>query len=157
MTLKHLCLFSMLALLSFSTQAQTTTASPYSYYGIGSLKFKGTVENRSMGRISFLADSIHFNLSNPATYGGYKFSGLENEGQIITYTVGGSRSTANLSSASASEAAQNTSFDYFAVRIPTGKFGFGFGMMPYTAVGYNLETLNASDELAERFNGEGRT
>ncbi len=155
MTLKHLCLFSMLALLSFSTQAQTTTASPYSYYGIGSLKFKGTVENRSMGRISFLADSIHFNLSNPASYGGYKFSGLENEGQIITYTVGGSRSTANLSSASASEAAQNTSFDYFAVRIPTGKFGFGFGMMPYTAVGYNLETLNASDELAERFNGEG--
>jgi hypothetical protein len=28
--------------------AQEGTASPYSYYGIGDVRFKGTVENRSM-------------------------------------------------------------------------------------------------------------
>lgn len=155
MNLKHLCLFSIFALLSICVQAQSTTASPYSFYGIGSLKFKGTVENRSMGRLSFLTDSIHINLSNPATYAGHRFSALQDEGQIITYTVGGSRSTADLNSSSSTEQAANTSFDYLAVRFPTGKFGVGFGLMPYTAVGYNLESLNASNELTARYNGEG--
>ena len=38
------------------------TASPYSYYGIGSVKFKGTIENKSMGGLSIYNDSIHVNL-----------------------------------------------------------------------------------------------
>ncbi len=155
MNVKHICLVSIVALASFSAQAQSTTASPYSFYGIGSLKFKGTVENRSMGRLTFLTDSIHFNLSNPATYAGHRFTALQDEGQIITYTVGGSRSTADLNSSSSTEQAKNTSFDYLAVRFPTGKLGFGFGLMPYTAVGYNLESLNTDQALSSRFNGEG--
>jgi hypothetical protein len=36
-------------LLSLVSFAQEGTASPYSYYGIGDVRFKGTVENRSMG------------------------------------------------------------------------------------------------------------
>jgi hypothetical protein len=35
-------------LLSLVSFAQEGTASPYSYYGIGDVRFKGTVENRSM-------------------------------------------------------------------------------------------------------------
>ena len=155
MILKHLCFISILVLSTVCVQAQSTTASPYSFYGIGSLKFKGTVETRSMGRLSFLTDSIHINLSNPATYAGHRFSALQDEGQIITYTVGGSRSTADLNSVNSTEKTANTSFDYLAVRFPTGKFGLGFGLMPYTAVGYNLESLNENDELSSRFNGEG--
>ena len=59
--------FVFVALISFSSSAQEGTTSPYSFYGIGSLKFKGTVENRSMGGLSIYTDSIHINLRNPAS------------------------------------------------------------------------------------------
>ena len=59
-------------------QAQEGTASPYSFYGIGSLKFKGTVENRSMGGLSIYNDSIHLNLLNPAGYTGNNIKSFKN-------------------------------------------------------------------------------
>ena len=44
-----------IALFAITKYAQEgTTASPYSFYGIGTLKFKGTVENRSMGGLSYI-------------------------------------------------------------------------------------------------------
>lgn len=52
--------------------AQEGTTSPYSFYGIGSLKFRGTAENRSMGGIGIFSDSIHVNLQNPAGYAALK-------------------------------------------------------------------------------------
>jgi hypothetical protein len=52
-----------LSLVSF---AQEGTASPYSYYGIGDVRFKGTVENRSMAAVAVEQD-IHINLQNPAS------------------------------------------------------------------------------------------
>ena len=48
------CLF--LSLMSF---AQEGTSSPYSFYGIGDVRFKGTLENRSMAGLSIMPDSIH--------------------------------------------------------------------------------------------------
>ena len=64
------------AMIVFSTTAiaQQITSSPYSFYGLGSLKFKGTVENQSMGGISVYSDSIHVNLRNPASYAGSNLS-----------------------------------------------------------------------------------
>jgi hypothetical protein len=43
------------------SQTQQGTSSPYSFYGIGSLKFKGTVENQSMGGLSvYTVDCQYF-------------------------------------------------------------------------------------------------
>jgi hypothetical protein len=39
----------------------------YSFYGIGDVRFKGTVENRSMAGVAVEQDSIHMNLENPAS------------------------------------------------------------------------------------------
>jgi hypothetical protein len=66
-------------LLSLVSFAQEGTASPYSYYGIGDIRFKGTVENQSMGGLRLFSDSIHVSLRNPAAYGRLK---------LTTYTVG---------------------------------------------------------------------
>lgn len=70
----------LLAVLCFvgasSAFAQQNNSSPYSFYGLGDTKFKGTAENRSMGSIGVLTDSIHLNLQNPATYGRLKFANL---------------------------------------------------------------------------------
>lgn len=143
-----------IAVFAIQCYAQEGTASPYSFYGIGSLKFKGTVENRSMGGLSIYTDSIHVNLRNPASYATKNIEGWEGS-RPIKFSVGGSYSSANLKSTSSTDNTSSTTFDYLALSIPIGKFGFGFGMVPYTSVGYKLESLNSNDNILNRFKGEG--
>ena len=78
--------------------AQEGGVSPYSYYGIGSLKFKGTVENRSMGGIGVYNDSIRVNLQNPATYTGKNMLLYNKETRSVIFSVGGSSNFVNLKS-----------------------------------------------------------
>lgn len=142
-------------IFTFQTYAQETTASPYSFYGIGSLKFKGTVENRSMGGLSIYTDSIHVNLRNPASYAGDNLELWNKESRPVKFTVGGSHSSISLESDESEGSTSSTTFDYLAMNVPMGKFGFGFGLVPYTAVGYKLEDVNDDGDIANRFNGEG--
>ncbi len=122
-------LVSACLLLSVFTAAQEGTYSPYSFYGIGDQRFKGTAEFRSMGGVSIFADSIHVNLQNPASFSALK---------LTTFTAGGSFSSARLHTETQQEKAQRTTLDYFAVALPAGKAGFSFGLMPYTSVGYKV-------------------
>ena len=39
--------------------------------------------------------------------------------------------------------------------MPIGKLGVGFGIMPFTSVGYKLESLDDSDVITNRYRGEG--
>ena len=154
--IKHLCLV-FIALFAINSYAQVRTTSPYSFYGIGSLKFKGTVENRSMGGLSIYTDSIHVNLRNPASLGGeniktFPFNG---ENRAIKYTVGGSSASTKLTTSAASDRVSTSTFDYLAVALPIGKFGVGFGLLPYTAVGYQLESFSEQSVLDYRYSGEG--
>ncbi len=143
------------AIFAFQIQAQEGTASPYSFYGIGTLKFKGTVENRSMGGLSIYSDSIHINLRNPAFYASDKLKMFKDDGQLVKFSVGGGYSSLNLKANSGSEKASTTTFDYLALAIPVGKFGFGFGLLPYTSVGYKLESLDNEGNTENRYRGEG--
>ncbi|MFP5437140.1 MAG: hypothetical protein ACLGH8_05110 [Bacteroidia bacterium] len=115
--------------------AQQNNSSPYSFYGIGDTKFKGTAENRSMGSLGVLTDSIHANLQNPATYGQLKFS---------TFTVGATTTKTQLQTQSESSNAGRTSVDYIALALPFKKFGVAFGLMPYTSVGYRIQNTTAA-------------
>lgn len=144
-----------IAIIAMHGYSQQGTTSPYSYYGIGSLKFKGTVENRSMGGLSIYNDSIHVNLRNPASYAGDNLAIWDNESRPIKFAVGASYSSSTLESNTSSDKANSSTFDYLAVNIPLGKYGFGFGLLPYTSVGYKLESLNSDDDIENRFEGEG--
>ncbi|MCT4629942.1 hypothetical protein [Winogradskyella sp.] len=146
-----------ITILSSSVFAQQGTASPYSFYGIGSLKFKGTVENRSMGGIGVYLDSIHINLRNPASYVGknidaYPFDG---ESRPVKFAVAGTASRVTLKGESGEDNANSSSFDYIALSVPIGKFGFGFGLLPYTSVGYKLDNIDNDGDIVNRFRGEG--
>lgn len=141
-------------LFAITGYAQEDTTSPYSFYGIGSLKFKGTVENRSMGGISIFTDSIHVNLRNPASYAGHNLATFQDEGRPVKFAVGGSHTTAKLKSNSGSDRYSSSTFDYIALSIPMQKFGVGFGLLPFTSVGYKLET-SSSRGLETRFRGDG--
>ncbi len=147
-------LFVIVALSSFSIQAQEGTTSPYSFYGIGSLKFKGTVENRSMGGLSIYTDSIHVNLRNPASYAGLNLASFGGENRPVKFTVGGSNNSLKLITDDSEEKTSSTTFDYLALAVPMGKFGLGMGLMPYTSVGYKLESFDG-DDITNRYRGEG--
>ncbi len=135
----------IVALLSTAFMAaQEENSSPYSFYGIGLTKFKGTTENYSMGGLSIFSDSIHVNLRNPASYGRLK---------LTTFTVGGSYRTATLDDGTKTDNVKNTSLDYLALGLPTGKLSFGFGLIPYTTVGYRI--LDTNEGTINRFSGRG--
>ena len=137
-------------LFALSSNAQEGTASPYSFYGIGDVKFKGTVENRMMGGVSVFSDSIHLNLQNPA-----HFASL----QLTTFSVGGSSLNTTLKTEEAKEKARRVTLDYLAVGIPMGKLGVGFGLIPYSSVGYtiNRSVRDAGNNVLEQtgYNGIG--
>lgn len=144
-----------IAVFAIQSYGQDGTASPYSFYGIGSLKFKGSVENRSMGGLGVYKDSIHVNFQNPATFAGNDLASFNNESRPVKFTVGGSHTSTKLKTETNSDKAQSSTFDYLALSIPVGKFGFGFGLLPYTSVGYELETLDSDDRIDFRYSGEG--
>jgi len=124
--------------------AQQGTTSPYSFFGIGSLKFKGTIENRSMGGIGILADSIHINVQNPAT---------ASQLRLVTYSLAGSYRRTDLKTSDDKQTATTTSLDYLAMGIPMGKVGVNFGLLPYTSSGYKLQ--NQSNDVITQYEGSG--
>ncbi|WCO01187.1 outer membrane protein transport protein [Psychroserpens ponticola] len=146
----------LVAFFALQMNAQEGTASPYSFYGIGSLKFKGTVENRSMGGLSIYTDSIHVNLRNPAAYVGPNLKVLNYENRPVKFSIAASHNSINLKSDSGSEKTSATTIDYMALSIPLGnKLGFGLGILPYTSVGYKLEDQNNNNDVLNRYRGEG--
>src|SRR5690606_31376873 len=126
--IKRLCVITCLffSILSFS---QESTSSPYSFYGLGDMRFKGTTDTRAMGGVSIFSDSIHLNLQNPAFYSHLR---------LTTFSVAGSFLTTTFKTNDQKENARRTALDYLAVGIPMGKWGAGFGLMPYTAVGFKV-------------------
>ena len=145
---------SICLLFSLVIFAQESTSSPYSFYGIGDIKFKGSVENRSMGSISVLPDSIHINIQNPAQFACLKLTGL---------ALGGTYANTKSKTETQEAKARRTSLDYMIVGIPVGKVGIGFGLIPYSSVGYKIGrtayvTNNNNDtirSIISRYNGIG--
>ena len=138
---KIIICFALLS-IGFVGFAQENTASPYSYYGLGEVKFKGTQDARAMGGLAITGDSIAVNLMNPASY-----SRLF----LTTFSVGGTTTFNNLQNDTQKEKAQRTSLDYLAVGIPMGKFGGAFGLMPYSVVGYKIQTSFTDGQGSNRF------
>lgn len=129
--------------------SQENNASPYSYYGLGDQKFKGTTENRSMAGLGVQGDSIHINLMNPATYNSIKST---------TFTMGAGVANTNLETSTSSDKVSRASIDYLAVALPFNKLAVAFGLMPFTSVGYKIkDTEVGSDNITRNksFDGSG--
>ncbi|MBP6556932.1 MAG: hypothetical protein KA213_01110 [Flavobacterium sp.] len=134
-------------LFSLSALAQEGTSSPYSFYGIGDIKFKGSVDTRSMGGLSIFPDSIHLNIQNPAHLASLK---------LTSFAIGGTYATTKFKTETADGKARRTSLDYLAVGIPVGKLGIGFGLIPYSSVGYKIQSLSEDNTpIFSRYKGVG--
>lgn len=141
--LKRIIVVLMLLTTGFA-MAQEGTTSPYSFFGIGTQKFKGTVENRTMGGMSVFSDSIHLNLQNPAGVAGLR---------LVNYSIAGSHKFNTLATDAESQKATTTTLDYLAIGIPMGKFGASFGLVPLTSSGFDLQ--NEQGTSLTTFEGNG--
>lgn len=154
--MKKKLLIIAILLLAFSSHSQQGTSSPYSFHGLGTMKFKGLIENRSMGGLGMYSDSIQISLKNPASYAGNNLMSFDNEARLVRFTVGGGQYATNYSSSSSDGGKSKiTTFDYLALNMPLGKFGVAFGLLPYTSVGYDLIQYNENESLSDRFRGQG--
>ncbi|NNK76315.1 MAG: hypothetical protein HKP42_09680 [Maribacter sp.] len=151
----------VIAIVCFATTglyAQNGSVSPYSYFGIGDLQSNGTIENQMMGGIGMFADSIHINLKNPAALSKMGVQFGEDFGNT-TYTFGLSHDRVNLESNTEAQRSSVTNVKYVSIAMALRKgLGIGFGIMPYSYVGYNFvsEGTNENDELVTNvFEGNG--
>lgn len=144
--IKKICIATFL-LFSTITLAQQGTSSPYSYFGIGDVRYRGMLENRSMGGVAVEQDSIHINIDNPSSYANLK---------LTTMTMAGTHSERSLKEEGEKASARRTTLDYMAVAIPVGRLGFGFGLIPYSSVGYKIQSISADGtENNKRLEGTG--
>ncbi len=132
-------------ILAAQVFSQEGTSSPYSFYGIGDIKFKGTVDNRSMGGVSVFPDSIHLNIQNPASYASLKY---------IAFSLGANYTTTKFKTNAEQEEAKRSALDYIALGIPTGKLSVTVGLMPLSSVGYQISSIVSTTEQ-RRFQGSG--
>ncbi|MDG2371037.1 MAG: hypothetical protein P8L83_00270 [Flavobacteriaceae bacterium] len=140
--------FIFFTLTSFSSIAQVGTGSPYSFVGFGETNFRGNHLNRAMGGLDVYIDSIHPNINNPASYGTLK---------LTTYSVGVNYRNNKLANNLETQKVTSAAIDYIGVSIPTKRFGFGFGILPFSSVGYLLEDQTQINQMetVNRFTGEG--
>ena len=134
-------LIAFFCVMAHGMFAQNGTISPYSYFGIGDHRDQGTVDNQMMGGISVYGDSIHINLTNPAAYSKLR---------LTAYTAGISRREYRLKDWNEQQNTSVTTLDYLAIGFPlSNKMGMGFGVMPFTSVGYSLNDIRTNGEGAE--------
>jgi hypothetical protein len=74
--------------------------------------------------------------------------------KLTSFSVGGTFSANQLKTNQKDEKAQRTTLDYLAVGIPLKKLGLGFGLIPYSSVGYNIRNsvfLNENRNRTDNF------
>lgn len=141
-----------LVLLGYQLSAQNLSKSPYSALGIGDMQFGGSAWMHGMGQVNqgiSLPTSI--NNQNPASYGGLLLS---------TWDVGGVGAIGNVSSKTTSGSFSTASLAYISLGLPISQklsWGVSMGLMPYSAVGYNVtrQVNNAAFTGTEKIEGRG--
>jgi len=151
---KSIFSFILLLIAIGSANAQKSSASPYSFFGMGDENITKSVEEISMGETGVTNYSGNqLFLSNPAS-----FAML----QLTTYDLGVTNRNIKVEDGTNSERSSASSLSYVILGVPIGnKSGFAFGLQPNTNVGYSLlqEFKDASNVLTETnlFFGNGGT
>lgn len=124
-----------LLLSSILANAQVTTQSPYSKFGVGNLKGSLLPQYKAMGGISTgVLRSNYFNninMQNPATYAGITATTLD---------IGMSGSFTELQNSTQKESGFNATLSHVALAFNvTRKSALSFGILPYSELGYDFK------------------
>lgn len=145
-------IFFLLLLAFNDSKAQNSSSSPYSRYGIGDITGTSFARNLAIGGVEIgLAQPFNINPGNPAAYSRIWYTTFEggvnyNQTQLKTKSVQQNTNTASLSY-----------FD-FAFPIKADDWAVGFGLKPYSKVGYSIQENSITpfgDNEIRTYNGSG--
>lgn len=139
-----------LVVLTFSTQAQVSSHSPYSRFGLGDINTSySSYFNALGGGSSAIYSSKHINISNPATYTAFKPNSF-------IFSTGADFTGVSINNESQSHVDNYTSFSHVLLgcRINDKVFA-SMGMIPYSSIGYNLTDFNVSNNASLLYSGDG--
>jgi len=151
---KSIILFICLALglPTIKIKAQTSSNSPYTRYGYGTLSDRSFGAGRSMGGIGFgLRSKYQINPMNPASY-----SAMDSLTFLFDFGVAGSVSS--FKDDTNTENNFNGNFEYMALQFPvTSQLALSAGILPFSTVGYTFGASNEKDDVSytETYSGEG--
>jgi|GEM_PF-6552188 len=130
-------------LLTLSAKAQVYL-NPFSQYGIGEIQPMNQVNDRGMGGTFYTqTDANRYNFANPATYSKISY---------FSFEIGGSSNFYNHTDGETSFTNFDPEISYISLAFPidTAKgWGFSAGIMPYSMVGYQFQTLVTQDGINE--------
>lgn len=131
-------LFLLLILLPFASISQNNTSSPYSKFGIGDLSNIAYGRNLALGGTGYgLRGTSFINIKNPASLTSIDtLSTLYETGVFGKFTQNKSVELSNYSKDG------NITHVILAHRY-TSRFMGSYGLMPYTAIGYNFKTTKS--------------
>jgi len=129
-----------LLFLTVTADAQTSTSSPYSIFGLGELKSGGFTQHLGAGGTSVAyRDRNNFSFSNPASYSKIKFT---------VYNAGANLTNGKITDQVSESKVNSGNFSHFAMAFPlnTSKpMGVSFGVNQYSDVGYEIKNTVSSD------------
>ena len=139
---------------SFLIQAQTSTYSPYSRFGIGQMENTGYAPVMAMGGsyTAYQNDTLiplFINQGNPASY---------STNRLTTFEIGARAGNTNfISSTDGSIKKTNSGFNYISLAVPIKRnMGLAFGLLPFSNVGYNSTTYGNVDSIGQiKYNYQG--
>lgn len=161
-TKKHsLSLFLIIIALlpMWCLQAQTSTHSPYSRYGIGELQYNGFSQNLGKGGIAYSINTPNsINFLNPASYSSFALTNTSLP--ATTFEIGVNSRTSFYQSTLDTAWINRTSLAYIALgfQIPKKKWGLSVGLLPYSSIGYKLvyKTIaSTGDSITYQYDGSG--
>jgi hypothetical protein len=133
-----------------------TGYTPYSLYGFGDLIRQGTTYNATMGGIGIADRNVRYiNIINPAAITAREVKsfmldfGLENRNTIY---YGNAALSLSESAVGVQRSGSNTfNMHHLVVSFPiTTKSAFKLGVMPYSSMNYDFQSLETSDELVSK-------
>lgn len=152
---KKVLLSALLIAGALTVNAQTSSNSPYTRYGLGDLSDRAFSNNAAMGGIGYaLRNSKQINTMNPASYSAV-------DSLSFMFDLGMSLKSSNFRENDITAKAKNSSFDYIAMQFRLHpRLGLAVGFTPYSTVGYNF-TISKPVEGIENttstniYSGEG--
>jgi hypothetical protein len=150
---KYILALSFIVMFMINVNAQSTTNSPYSKFGVGNIKGSYLPQFRAMGNLAYGISSFggyqNINISNPASY---------SQIRLTAFDVGAALDFQNLSKGSLSEKSFNSTLSHFTFAVPITKTSaFSFGLLPFSNLGYQSQSTTQVDtfKVSQVYSGEG--
>lgn len=139
---RRLQVIALFLMLASPMLAQSSTDSPYSRFGIGTITPPGFDRNRAMGGIGLgLRDHNYINYLNPAAYSARdSMSFIFDFGLMAHYTY--------TESSRLNDSYYGANFDHLALSFPVTRWwAVSAGIRPFSKVGYSIIDENYDEEI----------